>query len=174
MNLSYRQYKIYTDILTLELQNISFPLDLDKTAKIFLKRIYKNIKLNSLTYFIFCSAKIFSAKISQSNRIKAFPKSRRWIYDSSRIIKSINAAFEICLGGRKIPRLLLKYIYIFLVSASAKKYHSNWILRNLRNTFPWIKKYTFLFKKEMFCLKKLLLFFTRFSNLNSWYRSFTL
>ena len=126
------QDKIYTDVLTLELQNIFFPLDLDKTAKTFLKRINKNIKLNSLTYFIFYSAKIFSAKIYQSNRIKAVPKSRRWIYDSSRIIKWINAVFEICLGGRKIPRLLLKHIYIFLVSASAKKCQGNWILRNLK------------------------------------------
>ena len=41
--------------------------------------------------------------------------------------------------------------------------------------FLWILKiYIFLFKKETFCfIKKLLLFFTRFSNLFLWRRSFT-
>ena len=128
------QDKIYTDVLTLELQNILlfFPLDVDKTVITFSKRMYENIKLNSLTYFIFYLAKMFSAKIYQSNRMKTVPKFRRWIYDSSRIIKSINAAFEICLGGQKIPRLLLRHIYIFLVSASTKKCQGNWIFRNLK------------------------------------------
>ena len=72
----------------------------------------------------------------------------------------------------------------FLVSVPAKKKkcRENWILRNLKkNTFPRIKKYILYLihyivwkRREVFCLiKKYILFFTRFSNLISWCRSFT-
>ena len=94
------------------------------------------------------------------------PEFRGWIYSSSRIIKSINAAFEIRFSRRQMPWLLPMHIYIFLVSALAKECQGNWILRNFKeNTYSRIKEYTFLFKKEMLCLKQ----FFASHNFQTWF-----
>ena len=100
-----------------------FPLDVDKKVNTFLKHIYENIKLNSLHSLTSFSIqrKYFPQKYIKAIGSRLLPNLENEFMTAPELLNQLICSVRNLPWQTENSEAFLRHIYIFLVSASAKK-----------------------------------------------------